>query len=129
MDTATRRYSAINVGSPWRGVLPLPDGSVDAADRPVVAFLYALEAAEAQPERRGGAFYPTPAEMREYLRSRRKLERERREIDEARDFELRELYDDLLNPQRIVDRRLKLLEMDDEEAILHMLIAIEKDLH
>lgn len=41
MDSPLKRLSAINVGSPWRGVLPLPDGVIDQADRQVVAFLYA----------------------------------------------------------------------------------------
>lgn len=53
MDTATKRYSAINVGSPWRGVLPLPDGSIDAGDRQIVPFLYngiLAGEAEEQPE-------------------------------------------------------------------------------
>lgn len=40
VDTALKRASAINVSSPWRGILPLPDGSVDAEDRQVVPFHY-----------------------------------------------------------------------------------------
>lgn len=40
MDTATKRASAINISSPWRGILPLPDGSIDAIDRQVVSFMY-----------------------------------------------------------------------------------------
>lgn len=28
------------VTSPWRGILPLPDGTVHQADRQVVAFMY-----------------------------------------------------------------------------------------
>lgn len=41
MDTALKRGSAINIASPWRGILPAPDGSVDQADRQVVPFMYA----------------------------------------------------------------------------------------
>jgi hypothetical protein len=40
LDTANRRYSAVNVGSPWRGILPFPDGDVGYNDRKHVAFLY-----------------------------------------------------------------------------------------
>ncbi len=39
-DTATRRLSAMNLGSPWRGVGILP-GSDPAEIRPAVMFLYA----------------------------------------------------------------------------------------
>ena len=41
MDTAGERYSAINVGSPWRGLNYLPTGTVDTAERQAVAYLYA----------------------------------------------------------------------------------------
>lgn len=41
MDTALKRASALNVSSPWRGILPMPDGSVDQVDRQVVPFMYA----------------------------------------------------------------------------------------
>lgn len=40
MDTRNKRSSAINVGSPWRGMLPAPDGTVAQADRQHAAFLY-----------------------------------------------------------------------------------------
>lgn len=40
LDTAVKRASALHVGSPWRGILPFPDGTVDDGDRQVVAFLY-----------------------------------------------------------------------------------------
>ena len=40
MDTALKRASAIFVGSPWRCILPFPDGSVDQPDRQVVPFMY-----------------------------------------------------------------------------------------
>ena len=39
-DTPTKRYSAANVGCPWRSVLPLPDGTIDQGDRQVVGFMY-----------------------------------------------------------------------------------------
>ena len=34
-----RRLSYINIMSPWRGILPLPDGSIDSDDRLVFLFL------------------------------------------------------------------------------------------
>jgi hypothetical protein len=49
MDTATKRGSAIHIGSPWRGVLPLPDATIDGGDRQAVAFLYSGILAESPP--------------------------------------------------------------------------------
>ena len=40
-DTATKRCSAINIGSPWRGVLPIPDGTISQGDRQTVMLMYA----------------------------------------------------------------------------------------
>lgn len=40
IDTALKRFSAINVGNPWRNVLPIPDGTIGAADRQIVVRLY-----------------------------------------------------------------------------------------
>ncbi len=40
VDTAAKRASAINVASPWRMVLPPPDGTISAGDRQAVALLY-----------------------------------------------------------------------------------------
>lgn len=41
MNTASKRASAMNPWSPWRGLWPQPDGSVGKADRWQVAFAYA----------------------------------------------------------------------------------------
>lgn len=41
MDTAGERYSAINVGSPWRGLNYIPSGTVDNPERQALAYLYA----------------------------------------------------------------------------------------
>jgi len=41
IDTPNRRSSAINVASPWRGMLPLPDGAIGQADRQHVGLHYA----------------------------------------------------------------------------------------
>lgn len=40
LDTALKRASAIHISSPWRGILPLPDGAVTQPDRQTVPFLY-----------------------------------------------------------------------------------------
>lgn len=40
LDTALKRQSAIHHGCPWRGLLPIPDGTVDQVDRQVLAWLY-----------------------------------------------------------------------------------------
>ena len=40
-DTAQKRYSAYDLGCPWRGVRVLPTGTVDAAERTAAFFLYA----------------------------------------------------------------------------------------
>lgn len=40
LDTALKRLSAVCVGSPWRGVLPYPDGTLAQGDRQTVAYLY-----------------------------------------------------------------------------------------
>lgn len=42
-DTARKRYSAMHMGCPWRGILPLPDGTVAQGDRQTVLLLYAGE--------------------------------------------------------------------------------------
>jgi len=40
VDSPLKRMSAINVSCPWRGILPLPDGTVGQPDRQVVPFMY-----------------------------------------------------------------------------------------
>lgn len=40
LDSASKRSSAVNVGSPWRARLPFPDGTIDQGDRQAVAFMY-----------------------------------------------------------------------------------------
>lgn len=41
LDTGSNRSSAINVASPWRGLLPFPDGTVGQADRQHASSMYA----------------------------------------------------------------------------------------
>lgn len=50
LDHVNKRSAAINVALPWRGMLPVPDGSIDAGDR-----------AQASDMSRAGAAAPTPA--------------------------------------------------------------------
>lgn len=40
IDTRDKRSSAIHIGQPWRGQYPLPDSSINQADRQHVALLY-----------------------------------------------------------------------------------------
>lgn len=49
VDTANKRASVINFGTPWVGVLPPPDGSVDTEDRQLVLNLYSGIAAGGPP--------------------------------------------------------------------------------
>ena len=46
LDTAHKRYAALHVGSPWRSTLPVPDGTIAAADRLQLAYLYSGIAAD-----------------------------------------------------------------------------------
>ena len=40
IDTRDKRSSAIHVSLPWRGLLPLPDGSLNQGDRQHTAYMY-----------------------------------------------------------------------------------------
>jgi hypothetical protein len=40
IDSAAKRHTAVDIGSPWRGVLPLPDGLIGVGDRGTILFLY-----------------------------------------------------------------------------------------
>lgn len=40
VDTRDKRSSAIALRSPWRGLWPTPDGSVDQPDRQQVPYMY-----------------------------------------------------------------------------------------
>lgn len=56
IDTRVKRSSAINVGSPWRSMLPEPDGAIGQGDRQATAYLYSGILATVQ---QGGAGGPT----------------------------------------------------------------------
>ena len=50
LDTAVKRASAINIGCPWRGILPIPDASIDLGDQQAVSFFYSgIDADEPAP--------------------------------------------------------------------------------
>lgn len=40
VDSATKRASAIHISQPWRSIYPVPDATIDAADRAHAAYLY-----------------------------------------------------------------------------------------
>lgn len=40
MDTADKRASAVHIGLPFRGMLPVPDGSIGAGDRAQAGLMY-----------------------------------------------------------------------------------------
>ena len=77
MDTAAKRASAVNISSPWRGILPFPDGVVNEGDRTIVAFMYSMEvvAVAAQPGRyQDFGHWPPQSELERQWRQRRKEE-------------------------------------------------------
>jgi hypothetical protein len=39
-DTAAKRYSAMNIGGPWRGLCVVPDAAIPQGERQAVMFLY-----------------------------------------------------------------------------------------
>lgn len=50
MTTAQKRFSALLVALPMRFVLPIPDGTIDASERAMAAYLYAMQAGEVAAE-------------------------------------------------------------------------------
>jgi hypothetical protein len=69
IDTALKRASVINLSSPWRGILPLPDGVMDQADRQVVALMYSgISSAVAEESEGGGEWIHIPAKRRGIMR-------------------------------------------------------------
>lgn len=40
VDTQAKRRSIVNLGCPWRGVLPIPDGTIGQGDRQTLLGLY-----------------------------------------------------------------------------------------
>jgi hypothetical protein len=47
LDSAQKRYSAMNTMSPWRGTPALPSGTIGGAIRQAIAFLYSGIVAQA----------------------------------------------------------------------------------
>lgn len=98
IDTALKRASALNVGSPWRGILPLPDGTVAAADRQVVALHYsgilAGAAVPPDPETGSGSVHSQGGGRTSggfYIKTKRRL---KALVDEWVDVSLREMYEE-----------------------------------
>jgi hypothetical protein len=46
-DTALKRYSAMNLGSPWRGLNVVPDVAIPQGERQAVQWMYSGILAEA----------------------------------------------------------------------------------
>lgn len=66
LDSDDRKFSAINVGSPWRGVNSIPSGDLDEAEIQSLAFLYTeIVAAVAQAPANipGGAGVGRPSKL------------------------------------------------------------------
>jgi hypothetical protein len=59
LDTAAKRISGANIGSPWRGLGYFPTGTVDGPERLAFAFMYSGITASAP-----GAVFPDPADVR-----------------------------------------------------------------
>lgn len=47
LDTAAKRLAAISIGSPWRPVVPVPDGTIGQGDRQTLLRLAASVLASA----------------------------------------------------------------------------------
>jgi hypothetical protein len=71
MDTPSERYSAMNVMCPWRGSLPLPDGTVNQVDRQHVPFMYSGISSSTVPPAGGDLSWIEPLRIRRFLRLRR----------------------------------------------------------
>lgn len=81
LNTANRRSSAVNVGSPWRSRLPFPDGAISQPDRQHVALLYEGIAA--------GGFVPPEPEPEPSQRPAGRKRRRRYIVSiDGRDFEV-----------------------------------------
>lgn len=63
VDTANKRYSLIGFGSPTPRLLPIPDGTIAAADRAMLLYLYhgmALGAVAEVPSIAATVYGPNP---------------------------------------------------------------------
>jgi hypothetical protein len=130
LDTVLKRASAVHIACPWRGLLPLPDGSVDQPDLQAVPFMYSgitagepvIPEPEPEPEivlspsvRTGGGgggdgghhWIFNEAERRKRQRAL-DAERERLERDRKRQVkELDRIISEAVNPEGTKKRRGK----------------------
>ncbi|HJQ65668.1 MAG TPA: hypothetical protein VJ816_04790 [Gemmatimonadales bacterium] len=58
LDSDAKRLAAMDIGSPWRGLLPLPVATIDAADRLQFLFLAREPLADEPPEPPSGVGSP-----------------------------------------------------------------------
>jgi hypothetical protein len=42
LNTRNKRTAVMNLGCPWRGLLPIPDGTLDRGDRFQIMFLASM---------------------------------------------------------------------------------------
>lgn len=57
LDTAGKRFSSLNVSSPWRGISYFPTGTIDAPERLAVSYYYSGIAAGTPVVMHGGIVY------------------------------------------------------------------------
>jgi len=144
-DTAAKRYSAINIASPWRGLNVVP-AAIDQGQRQAVMFMYSgiLAGAAVTPPvtppstgSAGGGRYryytPIPYEdcRREIKQARaekkrveKQIARVKREIEDKRrsaDYEF-----NMVRLNRLIAELAKL--QDKLEALLRMLDEIEEEI-
>jgi hypothetical protein len=87
LDTAQKRFAAINVGCPWRGARVLPDGDIDQGDRQAIAFMASAPLAEEFvppvveefPHAAGGVWMSDEPASEQWKKRRKKAE----ELEEA----------------------------------------------
>lgn len=59
MDTDTRKYSAVNLSSPWRGICNIPSETLDEPEQFSIVYLYNEFAAVPPADQAGGVGAPT----------------------------------------------------------------------
>ncbi len=123
-DTALKRYSAMNIGCPWRGILPIPDATTSAADRAVVVFLYSGIAGGAAVSTGGSGGYggsDRRRRERERLRARLRALRRREAEAESERQEARERREEA-EKQRKPRKVFRPKALSPEESALLLLV-------
>lgn len=79
---------------------------------------------QAAPEQRGGAWYPTPEELRELRRAERRRRKREQEEAERLDATVRDVYERVAEPDVYAAKMAAARELEDEEDMLRLLVAI-----